>query len=398
MAAEILPTWNEWSTNESANQPDDGVDLVVNTPANLRRVQAVLKKALAFKGADIASAASIDLNVDGAVHTITGTVTISALGTVSAGVKKLLIFQSALMLSYNAVSLVIPGGKSISVLPETVVELLSIGSGNWQVLRIFPGKSTHVVGFTLSTDLLVVSNFVGVQQFITISAETGTADTVAAIDSTNLLAEGSRIIVRPLAGHSITLKYDDVAQPNGRLKLITEGVNYVLERSSDNVSFIKVGTDWVENARSARVSRILFNKTSNQAITSAAVSGVVTTIGWQSGGTVAENMTFNAGGNSATILYTGWYQATLNLSWDLMSSGVKNRLLLQVNGVTQRQYNMFPDNDFTEGASAMIISTTFPLIQLNKDDVVTFAVAQFDSATRNLVSNNANTVATLALV
>lgn len=62
---------------------------------------------------------------------ITGTTTISAFDTVSAGVRRNVRFAAALTLTYNGTSLILPGGKDILTVADDTAEFLSLGSGNW---------------------------------------------------------------------------------------------------------------------------------------------------------------------------------------------------------------------------------------------------------------------------
>jgi len=93
----------------------------------------VVRGWLASKGADIASAATTDLGaVEGLYHDITGTTTITSLGTVSTGIWKVLTFEGVLTLTHNATSLILPGGASITTAVGDVAWFASEGSGNWR--------------------------------------------------------------------------------------------------------------------------------------------------------------------------------------------------------------------------------------------------------------------------
>lgn len=86
------------------------------------------------KGADIASAATTDIGAaTGNSVTITGTTTITALGTIKAGVTRLVTFAGALTLTHNATSLILPGGADITTAAGDVMLAKSEGSGNWRI-------------------------------------------------------------------------------------------------------------------------------------------------------------------------------------------------------------------------------------------------------------------------
>lgn len=92
--------------------------------------------ALSTQGANIASASTTNLALaTGVAVTITGTTTITAFGTVSAGAIRILTFAGALTLTHNGTSLIIPGGADVTTAAGDTAELLSLGSGNWRVVR-----------------------------------------------------------------------------------------------------------------------------------------------------------------------------------------------------------------------------------------------------------------------
>lgn len=88
---------------------------------------------------DLAGAGSIDL---GAVASnkvrITGTTTITSFGTAASGVVKLVKFASALTLTYNATSMILPGKRSLVMAANDTLMAVSLGSGNWQAVWYQP--------------------------------------------------------------------------------------------------------------------------------------------------------------------------------------------------------------------------------------------------------------------
>jgi hypothetical protein len=86
------------------------------------------------KGADIASATTTDLSAaTGSYVHITGTTTITGLGTVGAGTKRYLTFTGALTLT-NGSGLVLPGGANITTAAGDTAIFVSEGSGNWRCI------------------------------------------------------------------------------------------------------------------------------------------------------------------------------------------------------------------------------------------------------------------------
>lgn len=101
--------------------------------------------ALSTQGANIASASTTNLALaTGVAVTITGTTTITAFGTVSAGAIRILTFAGALVLTHNAASLILPGGANITTAAGDTAELLSLGSGNWRVVRYTRADGTAI--------------------------------------------------------------------------------------------------------------------------------------------------------------------------------------------------------------------------------------------------------------
>ena len=84
----------------------------------------------------IAAAGTTDLGTkDSTFLTLTGTaVTITALGTVSSGIYKAVIYNAAHSLTHNATSLILLGGANRTVAAGDISLFLSEGSGNWREL------------------------------------------------------------------------------------------------------------------------------------------------------------------------------------------------------------------------------------------------------------------------
>jgi microcystin-dependent protein len=131
--ADVSATLAAWSSTTASNNPSGGTTVGTGLDDNLREIQGVVVRGLSHKGSDIASAASTDIGaVEGLYHDITGTTTITSLGTVRAGILKVLKFEGALTLTHNATSLILPGGTSILTVDGDIGVFLSEGSGNWR--------------------------------------------------------------------------------------------------------------------------------------------------------------------------------------------------------------------------------------------------------------------------
>jgi hypothetical protein len=150
--ADVSSTLPSWSTTASSNGPSGSTTIGTGMDDNLREIQAVVRAWMAHKGADIASATTTDIGaVAGSYHDITGTTTITGLGTVSAGIGKVLKFEGALTLTHNATSLILPGGANITTADGDTAAFISEGSGNWRCVWYQKANGQAVVASTLTT-------------------------------------------------------------------------------------------------------------------------------------------------------------------------------------------------------------------------------------------------------
>lgn len=105
------------------------------------------------QGADIASATTTDIGAatGNFVH-VTGTTTITGLGTVQAGTIRVVRFAGALTLTHNATSLILPGSANITTAANDVAVFVSEGSGNWRCISYQPagGVGNNIQIFTSS--------------------------------------------------------------------------------------------------------------------------------------------------------------------------------------------------------------------------------------------------------
>jgi hypothetical protein len=132
MTADISTDISAWSATAGSNQPDYADSVGPNNLAdNLRAIQAAVRYVYSLGSA--ASAATVNLaSVPQGSVSISGTTTITALGTVAAGITKKLIFEGILTLTHNGSSLILPGAANVTTAAGDVAEMLSLGSGNWR--------------------------------------------------------------------------------------------------------------------------------------------------------------------------------------------------------------------------------------------------------------------------
>lgn len=138
------------------------------------------------KAADIASAATTDIGaaVGNFVH-VTGTTTITALGTAQAGAFRIVRFAGALTLTHNATSLILPTGANITTAANDSAGFVSEGSGNWRCVFYqradgtpLSGSGGSLSGFTASLNTASPNNTVNTSA---LSASGGSTNQDAAL-------------------------------------------------------------------------------------------------------------------------------------------------------------------------------------------------------------------------
>lgn len=84
----------------------------------------------------VASAATTDLGgAAGNAVRITGTTTITALGTAQSGARRHVTFSGALTLTHNGTSLILPGAANIVTAAGDTAEFESLGGGSWRCME-----------------------------------------------------------------------------------------------------------------------------------------------------------------------------------------------------------------------------------------------------------------------
>lgn len=148
MPADIATALKDWSTTAGSNAPQGSTLISTNLNDNFQQIQSTVRAGVASSDT-IASAATTDLSTkDARFLSVTGTTAITSLGTLSAGMSKVLIFGGALTLTYNATSLILPAGASITTAAGDCCEVLSLGSGNWRCLWYQRADGNVVIGVT----------------------------------------------------------------------------------------------------------------------------------------------------------------------------------------------------------------------------------------------------------
>lgn len=122
------------ATDAMNRQTADGRYLQLATAQTITGTKTVAGAALNLaQGTNIASAATTDIGAaTGNYVVVTGTTTITALGTIQAGTGRVVRFAGALTLTHNATSLILPTGANIVTAPGDIAVFVSEGGGNWR--------------------------------------------------------------------------------------------------------------------------------------------------------------------------------------------------------------------------------------------------------------------------
>ncbi|MBL8712262.1 MAG: hypothetical protein JNM12_05135 [Alphaproteobacteria bacterium] len=116
----------------------DGTNFILTNPATTGNF-------LLAKGTAVASASTTDIGAANSDYVeVSGTTTITALGTSTGRNHVWVKFQSALTLTHNATSLILPTGANITTAAGDVAEFVRVTGGNWQCLGYHPASGKPV--------------------------------------------------------------------------------------------------------------------------------------------------------------------------------------------------------------------------------------------------------------
>jgi hypothetical protein len=131
---------SDLSATASSNSPA-GADTIGSTADDYIRAAYGILRTTNAKASDVASATTTDIGAATAEFVdVTGTTTITGLGTISAGIVRVVRFTGALTLTYNATSLILPGAANIQTTAGDVGIFRSLGSGNWVCTAWLPSS------------------------------------------------------------------------------------------------------------------------------------------------------------------------------------------------------------------------------------------------------------------
>lgn len=199
---------SDLSTTAASNYPTGSES--PTTGDDYIRAYAAILRATNAKGADIASATTTDIGAaTGEFVDVTGTTTITGLGTIASGIRRVVRFTGALTLTYNATSLILPGNANITTANGDVAMFRSLGSGNWVCTSYIKRDGSAIIGVTQAQ--LQAQTYVS---FTT--GGTSTAYTLTPTPALSALATGQRFNVtfNATAGATPTLAISGLTAKN----------------------------------------------------------------------------------------------------------------------------------------------------------------------------------------
>ena len=109
------------------------------------------------KGSDISSATSLTLGKDGNLFDVTGTTTITSIGTQGIGSHITLHFDGALTFTHHATDLILPGAANITTAAGDIATLYEYASGDWRCVNYTKASGESViVNITSNIGLVMV--------------------------------------------------------------------------------------------------------------------------------------------------------------------------------------------------------------------------------------------------
>ncbi len=122
------------------------------------------------KGGNIASG-SFAIGTDGNYFHVTGTTTVTALGTLQAGTIVYLTFDGILQITHNGTSLILQGAVNVTTAAGEMFAFVSEGSGNWRELFRRSASSNAITALNSATE----------NELVTVGSTTTELDAEAAL-------------------------------------------------------------------------------------------------------------------------------------------------------------------------------------------------------------------------
>ena len=176
----VPTTIDNLSVTASSNSPagSDSVTTSTGPDEYFRALSAIVRRGQGSSA--LASAGSLNIGgvVTGDVITISGTTTITSLGTIDSGIERTLVFSGALTLTHNSTSLILPTGQNIQTVSGDSFTFRSEGSGNWRCTG--SSRDTPLTGAitTVASGAASLGSFTSAQLASALTNETGSGAAV----------------------------------------------------------------------------------------------------------------------------------------------------------------------------------------------------------------------------
>ncbi len=217
----------------------------------------------------LASAGIVNIGAANAnTISITGGATITGFDTIPAGAVRRLIFASALTLTHNAISLILPTGANITTAAGDAFVFLSLGSGNWRCMdyQLASGAALAMIipdsSVTVGGNIVYHAGNVSLQRLPAVSAKSGaytvvlgdhrtlfncTGTFTMSLTSAATLADGfefdiynsgsGNITIDPNASETINGQPTAIVYPNGYLRVRCTGTAWTALGIDNNPTY-----------------------------------------------------------------------------------------------------------------------------------------------------------------
>jgi len=213
----------EWERTGDRGATGAGDLTSTNNLSDVASKAAALDTIESVAEASIASATTTNIGgVASQKVVITGTTTITAFDTVAAGILRYVRFAASLLLTHDATSLIMPNGASRTTAAGDSLLALSLGSGNWRVLRYVAAAE----------DFYRLSNFASLAAAITAIGSTQAAlliDTSATVSAPATLAATTTL--RALPGKVLTIATGQTLTVNGPIEVMAGQQIFIVQGS-----------------------------------------------------------------------------------------------------------------------------------------------------------------------
>jgi hypothetical protein len=242
----IPDSMDDLSATINSNSPA-GTETPGNGDDYIRALSAIIRRTNA-KGSDIASAATTDIGAATAEFVdVTGTTTITALGTIDSGIERTVRFTGALTLTHNATSLILPGSANITTANGDCAIFRSLGSGNWKCVSYVKQSGIPLINPSTFTSDVTMS---GASMLWAKGADVASADALPLITDGNYFDVTGTTTITSMnsmgVGTWIGLQFDGaLTLTHNATDLVLPGGANITTAAGDEAIFVEYASgDW----------------------------------------------------------------------------------------------------------------------------------------------------------